>query len=186
MSVYKGYAYDNLAINNPQLHNPQLHNPTLTGTMTNLLTANALPQVITVTDATYTATAADHGKVIMLSRASGVTVTLPTPTGSLAQYRFMSNVQLTSNSHIIKVANAAHYIGGVIGSYDAIDNTPAITWYSAAAGDDTITLAHASTGGMHGYTDIVLTDVAANRFLAFGITAGFVMTIATPFSATVS
>lgn len=186
MSVYKGYAYDNLAINNPQLHNPKL-----TGTMTNLLTANPAPQVITVTNATYTVTANDHDKIISLNRAAGVTVTLPTPTGSYRKYTFVVGVQLTSNSHIIKVPSANESIYGVIGSYDFGDKAPELTWHfvGAAEGFDTITLALATTGGLPWITMIEVFEATSTTFLVRGFTGGVGMSgtaTNTPFSATVS
>lgn len=187
MSVYKGYAYDNLAINNPQLHNP-----TLTGTMTNSLTANAAPQVITVTDPTYTVTANDHDKIITLNRAAGVTVTLPTPTGSYRKYTFVVGTTVTSNAHIIKVALSAHYIGGMIAAYDGFNALPVPSWFSSAgsATDDTITLSATTTGNpIAGFTYLTLVDMLSTRFFAHGVVGSLFAdggSFGTPFSATVS
>ena len=58
--------------------------------------------------------AAHAGKTIALDTATGSVVTLPASTGNGARYRFLVTVTATSNSHVIKVANATDEMRGYV------------------------------------------------------------------------
>jgi hypothetical protein len=133
----------------------------------------------TVTAATLAVTAADYnGQTINLSRAAGSVVTLPAATGSNATYRFVITTAVTSNSYIIKVANAtdtfngSSSVGGTTGSV-----------FSTLPASDTLTMNGSTTGGLVG-SYVQVTDIAAGEFLISAALVGS-GTPATPFSATV-
>lgn len=127
--------------------------------------------------------AAHDGKIIALDTAAGSIVTLPASTGGGAVYRFLITVTATSNSHIIKVANATDEMRGFV-IQDASEATAPNIWF-AADNDDTITLNRTTTGlAIQGeYFQIV--DAVLNHYYVQGYSAAN-GTEATPFSATVS
>lgn len=137
---------------------------------------------VNVTAATLTITPIDHlGKVMMLNRAAGITVTLPAASGTGNMYRFWVGTSVTSNNDIIKVANANDTMQGTLLNALATGATP---WIETAGGtDDTITMNGTTTGGLIGsYVELV--DQAANIWSLFATLAGS-GTLVTPLSATV-
>lgn len=134
--------------------------------------------------ATLTATVAAHdGKTILLDTAAGSVVTLPAASGSGAIFRFVVSTTATSNSHIVKVANASDTFKGLV--FTVSDDTAAVKGWVAGSTDDTITLNRTTTGTAAVGQVIVIQDIAANVFAVSGFTAS-TGTEATPFSATVS
>lgn len=133
---------------------------------------------------TLTLTEALHsGKTINLDTAAGTTVTLPAATGSGARYRFLVTLLATSNSHIIKVANANDAMQGFV--FTMSDDPVTVKGFFAVAGtSDTITLNRTTTGSVTKGEYIEITDIAANVFQVVGFTSS-TGTEATPFSATV-
>lgn len=133
---------------------------------------------------TKTLTEANAGQIINLDTATGSVVTLPAATGSQNMYRFRVSVLATSNSHIVKVANAADSFDGFAFMRD--DTADAAAAFFAVAGtSDTITLNRTTTGSVVIGEYIEVEDIAANRFhvRAFLANTG---AMATPFSATVA
>lgn len=133
---------------------------------------------------TLSVTAALHGgKTIALDTLTGSVCTLPVATGSGNVYTFITKVLATSNSHIIKVADASGLMAGVIVAGDNADGTA--TSFATTATSDTITLNRTTTGSVRiGGDQITLTDIATNVYAVAGntiCTGGE----ATPFSATV-
>lgn len=126
--------------------------------------------------------AAHEGKIIALDTASGSVVTLPASTGGGAVYRFLVTVTATSNSHVIKVANASDEMRGFV-IQDSDTATAPNTWW-AADNDDTITLNRTTTGlaAQGEYFEIV--DAVLNHFFVRGYNQASGAE-ATPFSATV-
>jgi hypothetical protein len=141
----------------------------ITGTDVNsTLTASA-----TITQDTY------NGQIINLSAAAGMTITLPAATGTNAMYRFVVSTSVTSNSYVIKVANATDIM---IGTASVAGTTGTV--FSTIAASDTLTMSGSTTGGLAGsYVEIM--DVAAGEFIVRANLLGS-GTPATPFSATVS
>ena len=135
----------------------------------------------TVTASTLAVTKALYnGQTINLSRAAGITVTLPAATGTNAVYRFLVTTTVTSNNNIIKVANATDVISGTL-NVAGTTGTP----FGTLPASDTITMNGTTTGGVAG-SYVRVTDAAAGIFV---ITAGGLIgsgTVATPFSAAVS
>jgi hypothetical protein len=119
--------------------------------------------------------------MVTLNRAAGITVTLPAATGTGSVYRFLVGTTVTSNTTVIKVANASDTMTG--SAYVISDGSAAVLGYRTGATDDTITLDGSTTGGIKGDT-IQITDVATNLF-AVQVLSAATGTEATPFSATV-
>lgn len=140
--------------------------------------SSAVPQS-TAAGSTLTASNTTHaGRIINLDTASGSTITLPASTGSGDQYRFVVTTTVTSNNHIIKVANASDTMAGYATVRSA---TPGI--FEAATTGDTITMNGTTTGGVIG-SSIQVIDTAPT---VWEVRANLVGsgTVATPFSATV-
>ena len=137
---------------------------------------------VDVTDSTLTVDATTHGgKIVTLSRAAGITVTLPAATGSGIVYRFYVAIAVTTNNDIIKVANASDTMVGTVLSTLAAGGT---TFGETAGGtDDTITMNGTTTGGLIG-SYVELTDWATNVWYVYGSLAGS-GTLASSLSATV-
>ena len=125
---------------------------------------------------------AHHNRIIALDTAAGSVATLPASTGSGAVYKFLVTVTATTNSHVIKVANASDEMRGYV-IQDSDTATAPNTWW-AADNDDTITLNRSTTGlaAQGEYFEIV--DAVLNHFFVRGYSQAS-GTEATPFSATV-
>jgi hypothetical protein len=127
--------------------------------------------------------ATHQGRTIALDTAAGSVVTLPASTGGGAVYKFLVTVTATSNSHVIKVANATDEMRGFVVQDSDTATAPNIWW--AADNDDTITLNRTTTGlaAQGEYFEIV--DATSGHFFVRGYSQAS-GTEATPFSATVS
>lgn len=136
-------------------------------------------------DAGGTETLDDTGnkKCVKLDTLGGSVVTLPAASGSGVSYRFIVTVKATSNSHIIKVANAADSMCGIIYSRD--DTSDNAVAFAATTGDDTVTLNRTTTGSVSVGEWLEVEDIAANLWHVRGFISN-TGTPATPFSATVS
>jgi len=134
----------------------------------------------TVTASTLAVTKALYnGQTINLSRAAGITVTLPAATGTNATYRFLVTTAVTSNSYKIQVANATDVIQGTI-NVAGTTGTP----FGSLPASDTITMNGSTQGGLVG-SYVEITDIATGVFLVSGSSLGS-GTVITPFSAAVS
>lgn len=132
---------------------------------------------VTVTDSTLAVTADGHsGVTVVLSRAAGITVTLPEATGSFAKYRFVIATTVTSNDYIIQVTGDDTMQGRALLTDGNV--------YDAGATADTITMNGTTKGGILG-TVVECEDIAADKWHVFvnAVSSG---TEATPFSAAVS
>ena len=133
----------------------------------------------TVTASTLTVTQADYnGQTINLSRAAGITVTLPAATGTNAVYTFVVSTTVTSNSYKIQVANSTDVLNGNLLVSGATGTT-----FGTLPASDTITMNGTTTGGVAG-SYVQVTDIASGVFLVTGALIGS-GTVATPFSAAV-
>lgn len=138
----------------------------------------------TAAGATLTLTTADFGKIVKLDTAAGSVVTLPAATGSGGNFTFVVSALATSNSHIVKVANATDTMQGIIFSRDDTSDN-AVAFAATAGTSDTITLNRTTTGSVVIGETITVQDFASGiwQVLGFITNSG---TPATPFSATVS
>jgi len=158
-----------------------LTNPTAYNAVRDRLNA-AFGTLTNATAATLTVTAASHaGQTITLNRAAGITVTLPAATGTGNWYRFFVGTTVTSNNHVIRVADATDTMDGT--AWMAQDGGDTDVAFEAGTTDDTITLNGSTKGGIIG-DFIVLTDVAADQWSVQAWLQG-TGTEATPFSAAV-
>jgi len=122
-------------------------------------------------------------RTMLLNTAAGSTATLPAATGSGFTYTFIVSVLATSNSHVIKVANASDAMqGSIFTRDDTADN--AMAFFATAGTSDTITLNRSTTGSVVVGEVIRITDIAANRYQVEGFTATTGAPV-TPFSAAV-
>lgn len=143
-----------------------------------------IQQAVVAGGSALTLTRALHdGKTILLDTAAGTTITLPASSGSGMRFRFVISVVATSNSHIIKVANATDVMSGVIVSANDTDGS-ASAWETAAT-SDTITLNRTTTGSTIIGEWVEIEDVLSGFWAVRGCTAS-TGTEATPFSATVA
>lgn len=134
---------------------------------------------------TLALTVASHnGKLIQLDTATGTVVTLPAATGTGAIFDFVVSALATSNSHIVKVANASDTMAGFAFLVDT-DTSGTVTAFATAASSDTITLNRSTTGSVTLGERIRVVDLATNKF-AVEVYATNTASGATPFSATVS
>jgi hypothetical protein len=119
---------------------------------------------------------------VLVNAAAGLTMTLPAASGTGDEYSIVIGTTVTSNSVIIRVANAVDVLIG--NAFQAVDSGTSVHGYETAADTDTITFNGTTTGGVRG-DRVVLRDVAAGFWQVeiFGSATG---TEATPFSATVS
>lgn len=142
--------------------------------------------VVDVTASTLAVTAALHGsRIVTLSRAAGVTVTLPAASGSGEVFTFITATAVTSNANVIKVANASDSFTGIAMGVDTdAEGASGYTW-NADTNDDTISMDGTATGGKAGDKWVVI-DYAANLFNVIGYISQSGASEATPFSATVS
>lgn len=136
--------------------------------------------------ANFTLTRRNHaGRTLVLNAAAGLSaVVLPAAIGSGARYRFLVGTTITSNTIVIKVANATDVmVGGVIIN-DIGDSSAATSdFFPTASTSDTITLTAAIGAGKKGDW-IELEDFASGFFAVHGCLQGETDP-ANPFSATV-
>ena len=118
-------------------------------------------------------------KVILLDTAAGSTVTLPAASGTGNVYRFKVSVSVTSNAHIVKVANATDIMRGTM----AVSGTTGTVFASLPA-SDSVSMNGTTSGGLIG-TEITVVDYAAGVFKVSGFSVGS-GTIVTPFATAVS
>jgi len=164
-------------------------------TGTNSLNQNMLLHVnsmttgsaVLCTDATLTLTQADHAnRIVAISRAAGVTVTLPAATGTGDIYRIVIATTATSNANIIKVANATDVMNGSLALQQDTDAAGTLKLWAAADSDDTMTFAGAATTGGTVGAFIQCIDYKSGFWSCQAWTKSSGGAEATPFSATVS
>lgn len=139
-------------------------------------------KLLSVTASAVSLTASSHaGKVVVLNRAAGVTVTLPASVGNGDVYTIVIGTTVTSNTDVIKVANTSDsFVGRAVA---CSDNASAINGWEVLSGDDTITLNGGTQGGYAGDT-IQLMDIGNHLFVVNAF-LNQTASEATPFSATV-
>lgn len=161
----------------------------LGGTAVNASAAeiNAVAQLSTknvAAGSTLTLVQATHNnKTIQLDTATGSVVTLPTSTGSGAEYNFIVTVLATSNSHKIQVGNSTDVMRGYVLNTDS-DTSDAFAGFNTTSTSDTITLNRSTTGSVYIGEQIRIRDVKAGFYAVEGWVAS-TGTPATPFSAAV-
>jgi hypothetical protein len=135
-----------------------------------------------VTASTVTLDNETHGdKVITLTRAAGIAVTLPAATGSGVKFKLILGASVTSNATTVKVVGNDIMQGLALIAQDGGDTS---VMFETAADSDTISFNGSTTGGLIG-ADVELIDMAADTWHVI-VRSAATGTEATPFSATVS
>lgn len=139
-------------------------------------------KIVPLTAATLAVTKATHdGKMIVVDKADGATITLPAATGSGLDLEVFVKTTITSNNLIIQVTGNDVMQGQQRAAQDGGDTSVA---FETAADSDTITMNGTTKGGIRG--DYVrLVDVAADLWMVQILNAG-TGTEATAFSAAVA
>lgn len=126
----------------------------------------------------------DNDKTTRLDTLAGSIVTLPATKAGL-RYRFVVTLLATSNSHIVKVANAVDVMRGIVlGS--RIDSGNAVLGFAAAVDSDTVTLNRTTTGSVSLGEWLEFECTAAGIWHVKGVLSATGAAFATPFSAAVS
>lgn len=120
-------------------------------------------------------------QLVIVNAAAGLTLTLPAATGSGAMFRIVLGTTVTSNTVVVKVADATDTMAGQ--AWVAQDGGDTVVAFEAGATADTITLNGTTTGGFKGDM-IELVDIAADQW-AVQVRMAATGVEATPFSATV-
>lgn len=142
------------------------------------------PSTVFAVGSSLTMRALDHAfGTFKLDTLAGSTAILPPATGSGAKYTFVVSVLATSNSHVIKVANASDAMQGLVFLRDDTSDN-AVSFGAVAGTSDTITLNRTTTGSVLVGEIIEIIDFATNRYQVTGMLAN-TGAPATPFSATV-
>ncbi len=117
----------------------------------------------------------DNNKIVIVSKADGSTITVPSATGSGNVFTIIIGETITSNTATITAPGGTSYHGGT-SIRSAADNTAS----SFEATGNTITLDGTTTGGGRG-DKFVIIDIAAGLYSVQGLQNGS-GTLATPFS----
>lgn len=137
---------------------------------------------IAVTASTSLTRDVHSGTTVVVNAAAGLTLTLPASSGKGDEYEIVIGTTVTSNSVIVKVANATDVMTGV--AMNAADAGDTLVAYETASTSDTITMNGTTTGGIKG-DRIRLKDVSSGLW-SVSVVGSASGTEATPFSATVS
>ena len=161
--------------------------PVISAGVLNQMTAkafgNSVGGVVNTTATALTITQALHGnRVVTVSSAAPIAITLPQATGTGTKYRFVIQVAATATSHTIAVANATDVMQGI--QFALTTSSDNVIAYKTSATSDTITLNGTTKGGVAG-AEYEITDIKTGFFQVRGIDYSTGSTV-TPFSAAVS
>lgn len=152
------------------------------GTTITTVQERAAGQIVNTTATTLTVTRALHdGRIVTISAAAPIAITLPQATGTGARYRFFVAVVATATAHTIKVANATDVMAGF--QFTVTTTATNVEGFATSATSDTITLNGTTQGGIVG-DQIEIVDMATGVF-AVTVLSSSTGTEATPFSASV-
>lgn len=136
-------------------------------------------EVIIANTGTLALTHVNTGGVVVLDRAAGVSVTLPTDPVVDDFFDFTVRTDVTSNGYIIETGGSSDKFNGfLVGKKNATADS--IFKANAALTDDTITMNGTTTGGLIG-TSFRVSYVSTNQWLVDGQFYSTGVT-ATPFS----
>ncbi len=134
--------------------------------------------LVSITGATTLTEDLHAGRTMVLSSATGATVTLPTPTGSGNVYRFVVGTTVTSNDYGIDAAVATQlFKGNALVAQDAANT---VVGFEAGAADHLFNMNGTTTGGILG--DVVeFQDISATHWQVKAVLSA-TGTEATPFA----
>lgn len=136
--------------------------------------------VQTVSTAAATLTADDCGKIVILNRAAGTSVSLPSSpavAGEGWNVTFIVTAAVTSSAYQIAATDGDYFQGGVsiIGTTVGTSDT-----FTAGAADDAINMNGGTTGGLEGTRITIYSD--GSTWHVNGVLCGSGATLATPFA----
>ena len=137
--------------------------------------------VISGLGATRTLNSDETGSLILLDRAAGITITLPTAPAPGTFFEFMVSVTCTSNSYkIITGAGTELMVGGILNC--DTDTSDALAFWKALVGSSyiSVNLDGSTKGGIKG-DRIVVTCLNSTTWQVSGVTNG-TGTVDTPFA----
>lgn len=132
--------------------------------------ATGLHREIIAGGSTKTLTKEDSGALVLLDQADGSVITLPTPEEGV-QFTFAVSTSVTSNSHIITVADtSAEFLAGGI---QMMIDTAATSEGQFLNGTShiTLTMNGSTTGGLIG-TVLEFTAYSSTQWMVTGLVAG--------------
>lgn len=116
-------------------------------------------RMVSATAASLTVSENSHeGKTVLLSRATGIAVTLPAATGSGAIYRFVVGTAASGGSYVF-TTTGNDTLKGVVFGLDG-DGVPANAW-AAGASDEVFTMDGSTQGGVVG-DEVIFQDIKAD------------------------
>lgn len=140
-------------------------------------------RVVDTTATTLTVTAAAHAnRIVTISSAAPIAVTLPAATGTGNTYRFVFEVAATATTSSIKCVGTDDF-AGMLAQFDTSATDITGIAFAATATDDTIAFDGTTRSGVLG-TIVELIDVATGHW-AGSVRGPATGSYATPFSATV-
>lgn len=135
--------------------------------------------VVSGIGATVTLTPAQNNSLVILDRAAGSTITLPTPQVGL-RFRFAALVSVTSNAYKIITNAGTIFLLGSLVNIDTDSSNAVAAWTADGSTIISISMNGTTTGGLKG-TFIELTCISATEWIVTGIDQGN-GTVATPFA----
>lgn len=143
-------------------------------------TVQAKQNVITASAATLTLTGTQSGSLVLLSRAAGSTITLPTPVAG-TYFDFVVATTVTSNSYaVITATPASQFLRGQLLSIDT-DSSNALAAYTANGTTHVRVLMDGTTTGGRVGTSFRLTAISSTIWQVDGIVNAS-GAVATPFA----
>ena len=137
--------------------------------------------VVTLSSDTTLTSGSHAGRVMLLDKDSGATITLPAASGSGNVYKFFVKTTITSNNYVIQVASSDDTMSGI--AVVANDTNDEASIFETLAASDTITLDGSTKGGILGGI-IELQDLYSGKY-SVKIHQSATGSEATPFSAAV-
>lgn len=146
------------------------------------LGSGGLTGAVNTTATSLAVSATAHaGKVVTISSAAPIVVTLPQATGTGNRYRFVWQVAATGTASTIKVGNATDVMQGYV--FTLTSSSANVIGYGTTATDDTYTVNGTTKGGIAGAW-VEFQDIKTGFFSVASWDAA-TGTTATPFSAAV-
>lgn len=146
-------------------------------------TVSARQPVISGLGATRTLNESESGSLVLLDRAAGIVVTLPTTPNPGTYYDFVVTTAVTSNSYKVITGSAGEYLVGGYTNTDTDSSNAVASFIGNGSSHIAVTQAAASsnsTGGLVG-SKLRFTCLSATQWLVEGAVHG-AGTVATAFA----
>lgn len=117
--------------------------------------------VVTLSSDTSLTSGSHAGRVLLLDKADGLTVTLPSASGSGNVYKFFVKETITSNNYVIQLSGSDTMSGVAV---VANDGGASASIFETASDSSTITLDGSTKGGILGGM-VELQDLYSGKYL---------------------